>query len=167
MKPNAKGVEFDSQQAPSNTTSVYQELSRFGLRNMASGICSPRTKLFGFSVSARSSYGLGLLRICVSSRIVVLPLKLDNAEGVSPRPDANCLSLSMPSAFVKISTTWRFVLTCCRSILPGLNALADEVVVHFDMFSSGVKHGVAREVYATHIVAEDTNRIRNGNAQVL
>ena len=88
-----------------------EELSRFGLRNVASGICSPRTNLFDFPVSARSSHGLGSLRIYSSSR-VGLPLKLGNAEGVRPRPDANFPSLSMPSA------TWRFVLTCCRSISP-------------------------------------------------
>ena len=39
--------------------------------------------------------------------------------------------------------------------------------MYFDMFSSGVKHGVASEVDAAHIVAKDANRIRNGNAQVL
>ena len=50
---------------------------------------------------------------------------------------------------------------------PGLNAFADEVVVHFDMFSSGVKHGVASEVDTAQIVAEDANVIRTGNAQVL
>ena len=39
--------------------------------------------------------------------------------------------------------------------------------MYFDMFSSGVKHGVASEVDVAHIVAEDANRIRKGNAQVL
>ena len=39
--------------------------------------------------------------------------------------------------------------------------------MHFDMFCSGVKHGVAREIYTAHIVAEDADRIRDGNAQVL
>ena len=39
--------------------------------------------------------------------------------------------------------------------------------MHFDIFSAGVKHGVASEVDAAYIVAEDVNRIRNGNAQVL
>ena len=39
--------------------------------------------------------------------------------------------------------------------------------MHFNVFSSGVKHGVAREVYAAHIIAEDADRIRDGNAQVL
>ena len=51
--------------------------------------------------------------------------------------------------------------------LPDLNVFADEVVVHFDMFSSGVKYGVVSEVNATHVVTEDANRIRDGNAQVL
>ena len=32
--------------------------------------------------------------------------------------------------------------------------------------SSGVKHGVVREVYAAHVVAEDTDRSHDGNAQV-
>ena len=41
-----------------------------------------------------------------------------NAEGVRPRTDANCPSLSMPNAFVKISAIWRFVLTCSRLISP-------------------------------------------------
>ena len=50
---------------------------------------------------------------------------------------------------------------------PGLNALTNEVVVHFNMFSSGVEHGVASEVDAAHIVVEDANKVRNGNAQVL
>ena len=50
---------------------------------------------------------------------------------------------------------------------PGLNAFADEVVVHFNVFSSGVKHGVASEVDVAYIVAKDANRIRDGNAQVL
>ena len=65
-----------------------EELSRFGLQNMASGICSPPTKLFGFSVSARSSYGLSSLRIYVSSRKVI-PLKLGDEKGIRPRDDAN------------------------------------------------------------------------------
>ena len=50
---------------------------------------------------------------------------------------------------------------------PVLNVFTDEVVVHFDMFSSGVKHEVASEVYTAHIVTENANRILNGNAQVL
>ena len=50
---------------------------------------------------------------------------------------------------------------------PGLNAFADEVVVHFNVFSPGVKHGVASEVDAAHIVAEDADRMHDGNAQVL
>ena len=41
------------------------------------------------------------------------------------------------------------------------------MVVHFDMFSSGVKHGVASEVDVAHMIAEDANRIRKGNAQIL
>ena len=45
---------------------------------------------------------------------------------------------------------------------PSLDALADEVVVHFDMFSPGVEHGVVREVDVAHIVA-DVNEIRKGN----
>ena len=47
---------------------------------------------------------------------------------------------------------------------PGLNALTNEMVVHFDMFSSGMEHGVASEVDAAHIVAEDADRIHDGNA---
>ena len=81
---------------------------------------------------------------------MVLPLKLGSADGVRPRPNANCPSLSMPNAFVKISAL-RY-------------AFADEVIVHFDMFSSGVKHVVARVVDAAHIVTKDANRIHNGNA---
>ena len=50
---------------------------------------------------------------------------------------------------------------------PSLDALADDVVVHFDMFSPGVEHGVASEVYAAHIVAEQENGNRKGNAQIL
>ena len=38
----------------------------------------------------------------------------------------------------------------------------DEVVVHFDVLSPGVEHGVASEVDAAHIVAEDANGIRKG-----
>ena len=45
--------------------------------------------------------------------------------------------------------------------------LANEVVVNFDMFSSGVKHGVVSEVDTAHIVAKDVNRICKGNAQIL
>ena len=50
---------------------------------------------------------------------------------------------------------------------PVLNALTNEMVVHFNMFSSGVEHGVTRKVDAAHIVVEDANRIRNGNTHVL
>ena len=50
---------------------------------------------------------------------------------------------------------------------PGLNAFADEVIVHFNVFSPGVKHGVASEVDAAHVVAEDADWIHDGNAQVL
>ena len=50
---------------------------------------------------------------------------------------------------------------------PSLDALADEVVVHFNMFSSGVEHGVASEVDTAHIVTEYANRICRGNAQIL
>ena len=39
--------------------------------------------------------------------------------------------------------------------------------MHFDMFSSGMEHGVASEVDVAHIVVEDVNRIRKGNAQIL
>ena len=39
--------------------------------------------------------------------------------------------------------------------------------MHFNVFSSGVKHGVVSEVDAAHIVVKDANRIRDGNAQVL
>ena len=35
------------------------------------------------------------------------------------------------------------------------------------MFSSGVENGVASEVDAAHIVAEEANGIRKGNAQIL
>ena len=48
-----------------------------------------------------------------------------------------------------------------------MNTFADEVVVHFNVCSSGVKHGVASEVDAAHIVVEDAVRILDGNAQVL
>ena len=34
-----------------------------------------------------------------------LPLKIGNADIVRPRFDVNCLSLSVPKAFVKLSTT--------------------------------------------------------------
>ena len=44
----------------------------------------------------------------------------------------------------------------------GLDVLVDEVVVHFDMFSPGVEHGVVSEVDVAHIVA-DVNEIRKGN----
>ena len=47
---------------------------------------------------------------------------------------------------------------------PSLDALADEVVVHFDMFSPGVENGVVSEVDAAHIVAEEANGIRKRNA---
>ena len=47
---------------------------------------------------------------------------------------------------------------------PAVDTLADEVVVHFDMFTPGVEYGVASEVDATHIVAEDVNGIRKGKA---
>ena len=50
---------------------------------------------------------------------------------------------------------------------PGLNAFTDEVVVHFNVFSLSVKHRVASEVDAAHIVVEDADRIHDGNAQVL
>ena len=50
---------------------------------------------------------------------------------------------------------------------PGLDAFAYEVVMHFNVFSSGVKHVIAREVYTTHVIAEYADRIRDGNAQVL
>ena len=50
---------------------------------------------------------------------------------------------------------------------PSLDALADEVVVHFDMFSPGVEHGIASEVDVTHIVADNVSGIRKGNAQIL
>ena len=50
---------------------------------------------------------------------------------------------------------------------PSLNAFADEVVVHFNVFSTGVKHGVASEVDVAHVVAEDADWIHDGNAQVL
>ena len=39
--------------------------------------------------------------------------------------------------------------------------------MHFNVFSSGVKHRVVSEVDVARIVAEDANRIRDGNAQVL
>ena len=42
---------------------------------------------------------------------------------------------------------------------PSPNALTNEVVVHFDMFSSGVEHGVLSEVDGAHIVVDDANRI--------
>ena len=50
---------------------------------------------------------------------------------------------------------------------PGLNAFADEVIMHFNVFSPGVKHGVASEVDVAHVVAEDAYWIHDGNAQVL
>ena len=53
---------------------------------------------------------------------------------------------------------------CNRLVRAGLNTFADEVVVHFDLFCSGMKHGVAREIYASHIVAEYADRIHDGNA---
>ena len=39
--------------------------------------------------------------------------------------------------------------------------------MHFNVFSSGVKHGVAREVYAAHIIVEDADRIHDGTAAPL
>ena len=39
--------------------------------------------------------------------------------------------------------------------------------MHFNVFSPGVKHGVASEVDAAHVVVEDADLIHDGNAQVL
>ena len=39
--------------------------------------------------------------------------------------------------------------------------------MHFDMFSPGVENGVASEVDVAHIVVEEANGIRKGNAQIL
>ena len=48
----------------------------------------------------------------------------------------------------------------------GLDALADEVVVHFDVFSPRVKYGVMREVDTTHVVAVQAYWIFDGYAQI-
>ena len=51
--------------------------------------------------------------------------------------------------------------------ISGLYMLADEVVVHFDVFSSRMEDGVQSKVDVAHVVVEEANGIRNGNAQIL
>ena len=119
-------VEFDSQHAPSNTTSVC--------RGVVS-VRSPRTDLFGFSVSARSCRGLDSCGSSTPPQARQRGRRKTEARCELPElVDTQCLreyvsNLEVRTDVVKIN-------------FPGLNAFADEVIVHFNVFSPGMKHGV-------------------------
>ena len=51
--------------------------------------------------------------------------------------------------------------------ISNLNALSNEVIVHFDMLCACVEHWVLSQMNIAHVAAVKGNHILDGNAQIL
>ena len=115
-----------------------EELSRFVALELI---------LFGFSVSARSCRGLDSSGSSTPPQARQRGRRKTEARCELPElVDTQCLreyvsNLEVRTDVVKIN-------------FPSLNAFADEVIVHFNVFSPGMKHGVASEVDAAYVVVD-------------